>query len=41
MPDSARLGLRVKEGGGCEVGGVNGGRVGVCGTGWNEANTNT
>ena len=31
MPDSGRLGLRVKEGGRCEVGGVNGGRVGVCG----------
>ena len=31
--DSSRLGLRVKEGGGCEVGGVDGGRVGVCETG--------
>ena len=30
---SGRLGLRVKEGGGCEVGGVSGGKVRVCGTG--------
>ena len=33
VPASGRLGLRVKEGGGCEVGGVSGGRVRVCGTG--------
>ena len=32
VPASGRLGLRVKEGGGCEVGGVSGGRVRVCGT---------
>ena len=36
VPDSGRLGLRVKEGGGCEVwwgAGANGGRVWVRGTG--------
>ena len=33
VPDSRRLGLWMKEGGGCEVGGVSGGRVCVRGTG--------
>ena len=33
VPASGRLGLRVKEGGGFEVGGVSGGKVRVCGTG--------